>query len=57
MSYFPAAGITDSIPAEEFADHVRQLHANDNYLYTEEYAVRYWVWLLLRGVATAKGML
>ena len=25
---------------EEFAEHVRQLHANDNYLFTEEYAVR-----------------
>ena len=35
----PVAGNTSSIPVEEFAEHVRQLHANDNYLYTEEYAV------------------
>ena len=29
----------EPIPLEDIADHVRTLHANDDYLFTEEYTV------------------
>ena len=38
-AYPPVAGTHEPIPIEEFADHVRMLHANDDYLFTEEYRV------------------
>ena len=34
------AGTHEPIPVEHFSDHVKNLHANDDYLFTEEYAVR-----------------
>ena len=33
------AGTHNPVPVENFADHVRRLHANDGYLFTEEYSV------------------
>lgn len=34
-------GTHDPVPIEEFADHVKMLHANDDYLFAEEYTVSY----------------
>ena len=40
MTVYPLiAGTHEPISVEEFADHVRMLHANDDYLFTEEYTV------------------
>jgi len=36
------AGTHEPVPVPEFAEHVRNLHANDDYLFTEEYAVSAW---------------
>ena len=36
---FPAAGTLQPVPVPEFADHVNHLHANDDYLFSEEYSV------------------
>ena len=33
------AGTHEPVPVEDFPNHVRNLHANDDYLFTEEYAV------------------
>ena len=35
----PTVGTLQPVPVRDFADHVKYLHANDDYLFTEEYGV------------------
>ena len=35
----PTVGTLQPVPVRDFADHVKFLHANDDYLFTEEYGV------------------
>lgn len=40
-------GTHEPVSIEEFADHVKMLHANDDYLFTEEYTVSYFTETML----------
>ena len=37
----PTVGTLQPVPVRDFADHVKFLHANDDYLFTEEYGVSF----------------
>lgn len=39
LSVMPAVGTMDPIPVLHFKAHVNKMHANDDYLFSEEYAV------------------
>ena len=34
------AGTFEPVPVKDFPEHVKRMHANDDFLFTEEYAVR-----------------
>jgi len=36
---FPTVGTFQPVPVRDFPNHVKYLHANDDYLFTEEYGV------------------